>query len=86
MDNKKITRNPLFYVLMIGFLLVVGFSLFSSLGGAKQISTQEGLELLGGDTVTEVVNTDGDQRVDMKLSEPYEGADDVQFYYVSAPS
>ena len=54
MDVKKITRNPLFYVLMIGFLLVVGFSLISSLGGAKQISTQEGLELLDGDTVTEV--------------------------------
>ena len=84
MDIKKITRNPLFYVLMIGFLLVVGFSLISSLGGAKQISTQEGLELLKGDTVTEVVNTDGDQRVDMTLSKAYEGADDVQFYYVTA--
>ena len=84
MDLKKITRNPLFYVLMIGFLLVVGFSLISSLGGAKQISTQEGLKLLDGGTVTEVTNTDGDQRVDMKLSEPYEGSSDVQFYYVQA--
>lgn len=84
MDFKKITRNPLFYVLMIGFLLIVGFSLISSLGGAKQISTQEGLELLDGGTVTEVTNTDGDQRVDMKLSEPYDGADEVQFYYVTA--
>jgi len=80
MDLKKITRNPLFYVLMIGFLLVVGFSLISSLGGAKQISTQEGLKLLAGDTVTEVTNTDGDQRVDMTLSEAYEGSTDVQFY------
>src|SRR6478672_7652516 len=84
MDLKKITRNPLFYVLMIGFLLVVGFSLISSLGGAKQISTQEGLQLLSGNTVTQVVNTDGDQRVDMKLSTPYQGASDVQFYYVTA--
>ena len=84
MDLKKITRNPLLYVLMIGFMLVVGFSLISSLGGAKQISTQEGLELLDGGTVTEVTNTDGDQRVDMKLSEPYEGSTDVQFYYVQA--
>ena len=82
MDFKKITRNPLFYVLLIGIFLIVGFSLISSLGGAKQISTQEGLELLDGSTVTEVLNTDGDQRVDMKLSEPYEGASDVQFYYV----
>lgn len=84
MDFKKITRNPLFYVLLIGVFLIVGFSLISSLNGAKQISTQEGLELLKGDTVTEVVNTDGDQRVDMKLSKDYEGASDVQFYYVSA--
>ncbi len=84
MDFKKITRNPLFYVLLIGIFLIVGFSLISSLGGAKQISTQEGLELLDGSTVTEVLNTDGDQRVDMKLSEPYDGASDVQFYYVTA--
>jgi cell division protease FtsH len=84
MDFKKITRNPLFYVLLIGVFLIVGFSLISSLNGAKQISTQEGLELLAGDTVVEVLNTDGDQRVDMKLSDEYEGASDVQFYYVEA--
>ncbi len=84
MDFKKITRNPLVYVLLIGVLLIVGFSLISSLGGAKQISTQEGLQLLKGTTVTNVTNTDGDQRVDMKLSAPYKGSTDVQFYYVSA--
>ncbi|MBN9180431.1 MAG: AAA family ATPase, partial [Microbacterium sp.] len=84
MDFKKITRNPLIYVLLIGIFLIVGFSLISSLGGAKQITTQQGLELLKGSTVTKVVNTDGDQRVDMSLSTPYEGASDVQFYYVSA--
>ena len=84
MDVKKITRNPLLYVLLIGLLLIVGFSLVSSLGAAKQITTQQGLELLKGSTVTEVTNTDGDQRVDMKLSAPYEGANDVQFYYVNA--
>ncbi len=84
MDFKKITRNPLVYVLLIGVLLVIGFSLISSLGGAKQITTQQGLDLLKGTTVTKVVNTDGDQRVDLTLSQPFEGASDVQFYYVSA--
>lgn len=84
MNFKKITRNPLIYVLLIGVFLIVGFSLISSLGGAKAITTQEGLDLLEGNTVTEVVTTDGDQRVDMKLSEPFEGASDVQFYYVTA--
>ncbi|WP_029144947.1 ATP-dependent zinc metalloprotease FtsH [Microbacterium luticocti] len=84
MDVKKITRNPLLYVLLIGILLIVGFSLISSLGGAKQITTQEGLDLLKGGTVTKVLNTDGDQRVDMTLSKPYEDATEVQFYYVAA--
>ncbi len=84
MDVKKITRNPLIYVLLIGVLLIVGFTLISSWGGPKQITTQEGLELLRGDTVTEVVNTDGDQRVDLTLSSDYEGSDQVQFYYVDA--
>ncbi|GAA2905584.1 cell division protease FtsH [Microbacterium keratanolyticum] len=83
MDVKKITKNPLIYVALIGLLLIGGFMLISSLGAAKQISTQEGLELLKGDTVTKVVMTDGDQRVDMQLSKPFEGSESVQFYYVS---
>ncbi|RLK52402.1 ATP-dependent zinc metalloprotease FtsH [Microbacterium telephonicum] len=86
MDFKKLARNPFVYVVLIGVLLLLGMTLINSLGGAKQVSTQEGLELLGGDTVTEVVNTDGDQRVDLTLSSPYEGADQVQFYYVDARS
>ncbi|WP_396655872.1 ATP-dependent zinc metalloprotease FtsH [Microbacterium sp.] len=84
MDFKKITRNPLIYVLLIGVFLVIGFSLISSLGGAKQITTQQGLDLLKGATVTKVLNTDGDQRVDLSLSEAFEGSTEVQFYYVSA--
>jgi cell division protease FtsH len=84
MDVKKLTRNPLIYILLVGVLLIVGFSLISNLGAPRQISTQEGLELLDGDTVSEVVITDGDQRVDMTLSKAYEGATDVQFYYVTA--
>ena len=84
MDFKKLTRNPLIYVLLIGLLLVVGFSLISSLTGTRQVTTQEGLELLAGDTVEKVLITDGDQRVDLHLSKAHEGATDVQFYYVFA--
>jgi len=84
MNVKKITRNPLIYVLLIGVLLVLGFSLLQGMGGPRQISTQEGLELLSGDTVEQVTITDGDQRVDLTLSKAYEDATSVQFYYVSA--
>jgi len=84
MNVKKITRNPLIYVLLVGVLLVMGFSLLQGMGGPRQISTQEGLELLAGDTVTQATITDGDQRVDLTLSKAYEDATSVQFYYVSA--
>jgi cell division protease FtsH len=84
MDVKKLTRNPLIYVALIGLLLFGGFFLISNLNAPKQITTQEGLELLSGKTVTEVVNTDGDQRVDMTLSKAFEGSKSVQFYYVDA--
>ena len=46
MDFKKLTRNPFVYVLLIGALLLAGMTLISSLTGAKQITTQEGLTLL----------------------------------------
>ncbi|QNA91796.1 MULTISPECIES: ATP-dependent zinc metalloprotease FtsH [unclassified Microbacterium] len=84
MDVKKLTRNPLIYVALIGVLLFGGFLLISNLGAPAQITTQEGLKLLDGETVTKVVNTDGDQRVDMTLSKPFEGSENVQFYYVDA--
>ena len=84
MDVKKITRNPLVYVGLIGLLLIGGFILITNLGSSAQVTTQEGLDLLKGGSVTKVVNTDGDQRVDMTLSKPYKGSDTVQFYYVQA--
>ncbi|GAA1705113.1 ATP-dependent zinc metalloprotease FtsH [Microbacterium sediminicola] len=84
MDVKKLTRNPLLYIALVAVLLIIGFTLVSSLGGAKQITTEEGLNLLAGNTVTQVTNTDGEQRVDMTLSTAYDGSTDVQFYYVAA--
>ncbi len=84
MKMKKVARNPLIYVVLIAVLLFGGFMLVSSLGAPKQITTQQGLELLSGTTVTKAVTTDGDQRVDLTLSEPFEGASQVQFYYVDA--
>ena len=46
MNVKKLIKSPVTVILLIGLMLIVGFSLFSSLAAAKQISTQEGLELL----------------------------------------
>ncbi|MCK6079769.1 ATP-dependent zinc metalloprotease FtsH [Microbacterium sp. EYE_5] len=82
MNVKKLSRNPFVYVVLIGVLLILGMTLISNLTGAKQITTQQGLELLGGDTVTKATLTDGDQRVDLVLNDEFEGSTNVQFYYL----
>ncbi|REJ07389.1 ATP-dependent zinc metalloprotease FtsH [Microbacterium bovistercoris] len=84
MDVKKVSRNPLIYVALIGLLLFGGFLLISNLSAPQTITTQEGLKLLEGTTVTKVITTDGDQRVDMELSKPFKDSTAVQFYYTQA--
>jgi len=85
---KRIFRGPVIYFLLGIVVLLVAFQLIGSLGGFKEISTQQGLELLEGSTVEEVKIVDGEQRVDLTLSDGF-SADDVdygtlvQFYYVA---
>ncbi|CAL4858630.1 ATP-dependent zinc metalloprotease FtsH [Microbacterium sp. MM2322] len=83
MNVKKLSRNPFVYVVLIGVLLIIGMTLISNLTGAKSITTQEGLKLLDGDTVSQAVLTDGDQRVDLTLDKAFEGSTNVQFYYLT---
>ncbi|MFL0564875.1 ATP-dependent zinc metalloprotease FtsH [Microbacterium sp. 179-I 1D1 NHS] len=83
MNVKKLSRNPFVYVVLTGVLLIIGMTLISNLTGAKSITTQQGLTLLDGSTVSKAVITDGDNRVDLTLNEAFEGSKNVQFYYVT---
>lgn len=86
MDFKKISKRPglmvALYVLLASGLLMLGFSLYNAAVAPLKVTTQQGLELLAGDTVKKATITDGDRRVDLELSSPHEGSDKVQFYYV----
>jgi cell division protease FtsH len=72
--------------------LLLGMAMFSLLGrdGYQQIDTQQGLELLAGDTVEQAKIIDGNQqRVDLVLTEDFvDGEEDkgtqVRFSYVDA--
>jgi cell division protease FtsH len=62
----------------------VGSSLLN-IGGFKEISTQHGLELLEGETVSEATLTQGDNRVDLVLDKADgENGTMVQFYFLDA--
>ncbi|HTN57135.1 MAG TPA: ATP-dependent zinc metalloprotease FtsH [Protaetiibacter sp.] len=87
MDFKRIFRGPLIYILLGAVILIVGFNLLTA-SGFRAITTQQGLELLGGSTVEKVKIVDGEQRVDLTLSKAYVADDvelgtQVQFYYVT---
>jgi cell division protease FtsH len=84
MDVKRIFRGPLLWLLAVPGILLLAWFLVSSATGFKEITTQEGLKLLDGNTVESVQIIDGEQRVDLTLSEPYEElGTQVQFYYVA---
>ncbi|GAA1696787.1 ATP-dependent zinc metalloprotease FtsH [Microcella alkalica] len=82
-DAKRIVKGPFLYIVAGAIALWIGFALLSG-GGFRTITTQEGLELLEGGTVEKVTIIDGEQRVDLELSEPVgDSGDRVQFQYVT---
>jgi cell division protease FtsH len=89
MDFKRILRGPLVYVLLGVAALLIGFNLLSGTG-SRQITTEEGLQLLDGSTVKTAKIIDSDQRVDLTLSKAYTDSTGtnlgttVQFNYVAA--
>jgi len=89
MDFKRIFRGPRIYIVLGAIILIVGFNLLSAAGGFKQVTTQQGLELLSGSTVDTVKIVDGEQRVDLTLTKAYvddekvDQGTQVQFYYVA---
>ena len=80
---KKILRGPIIYILLAIVAVWIGSSLITA-SGFREVSTQEGLELLKDDKVASVKIVDGENRVDLMLAEPDdELGEQVQFYYVT---
>ncbi|TQL41987.1 membrane protease FtsH catalytic subunit [Homoserinimonas aerilata] len=84
MDFKKFLRGPLIYIVVAIIIVSVGFSLLGG-SGFREISTQQGLQLLSQDKVDSATIIDGQQRVDLVLkADEKDLGKQVQFYY-SAP-
>jgi cell division protease FtsH len=83
MNAKRILRSPIPYILLGAIALWIGFSLITG-AGYQQVTTQEGLGMLSSGKVSEATIIDGEQRVDMTLTNPDdEYGSKVQFYYVA---
>jgi cell division protease FtsH len=83
MDFKRILRGPWVWIVVAAGVVILGLS-FLTQGGYKQISTQDGLALLGGTNVESAKIIDIEQRVDLTLkSADGDNGTLVQFYYVA---
>ena len=83
MNMKKILRGPIIYILLAIVAVWIGSSLITA-SGFKEVSTQEGLELLSDGKVAAAKIVDGENRVDLTLAKADEElGTQVQFYYVT---
>ncbi|WP_350349076.1 ATP-dependent zinc metalloprotease FtsH [Agromyces sp. G08B096] len=83
MNMKKILRGPIIYILLAIVAVWIGSSLITA-SGFRQVSTQEGLDLLNDGKVAAVKIVDGENRVDLTLKKADEElGSQVQFYYVT---
>ncbi|HEV7949407.1 MAG TPA: ATP-dependent zinc metalloprotease FtsH [Glaciihabitans sp.] len=83
MDMKRLFRGPIVYIVLAVIAVWVGSSLLTG-SGFREVTTQEGLDLIGGDTVQSAKIVDGEQRVDLTLSQADgDNGTQVQFYYVA---
>ncbi len=82
MDFKRIFRGPIIYIVLAIAAVAIGSTLLTG-SGFKEITTQEGLDLLSGNTVESAKIVDGEQRVDLTLTKADgDNGTKVQFFYV----
>ncbi len=82
MDFKRIFRGPIIYIVLAIAAVAIGSTLLTG-SGFKEITTQEGLDLLSGNTVESAKIVDGEQRVDLTLTKADgDNGTQVQFFYV----
>ena len=86
MTLKRLTRGPAVWIALAVVLVWIGVSALSGTG-VQRIDTSDGLKLLAQGKVEQAVVTEGQQRVDLTLTEDFTSAGKnlgkvVQFYYV----
>ncbi|HZI97039.1 MAG TPA: ATP-dependent zinc metalloprotease FtsH [Actinomycetales bacterium] len=83
MDFRRILRGPAIWIVVGLLVLLVGSQALSG-GGFQRVDTSVGLKLLADGQVEQAKIVDGEQRVDLTLTEEYEDkGTQVQFLYVA---
>ncbi len=83
MTLKRLARGPVVWIILAVLILWLGASAFMT-SGVQRIDTSDGMALLSGETVEQAKVVEGQQRVDLVLTEDFKDKGrHVQFYYVT---
>ncbi|WP_427869456.1 ATP-dependent zinc metalloprotease FtsH [Leucobacter luti] len=82
--SRKFFKGPLLYLVLAPLIVLLGWSLLSG-GNAREVPTEQGLQMLSDKQVKEAEIIDGDQRVNLTLEKADKklATDQVFFYYVA---
>ena len=82
MNLKRLARGPAIWIAVAVVILILGASSFMTTG-IQRIDTSDGLQLIEDGKVEQAQIVDGQQRVDLTLTEDFgDKGRNVQFYYV----
>lgn len=80
MNFKRFLRGPIIWVVIGVVFISVAFSLLNS-SSMKEVTTQQGLQLLSQGKAESATIVDAEQRVDLVLKKAGDDGKQVQFYY-----
>lgn len=80
MDFKRFLRGPIIWIVIGVVFISVAFSLLTG-SSFREVTTQQGLQLLSQSKVESATIVDGEQRVDLILKKASDNGKQVQFYY-----
>lgn len=80
MDFKRFLRGPIIWIVVGVVFISVAFSLLTG-SSFREVTTQQGLQLLSQSKVESATIVDGEQRVDLILKKASDNGKQVQFYY-----
>src|SRR5690349_4314505 len=83
MDLKRLTRGPVIWVIAAVFVVFLGSRLLSS-NRFEQIDTSQAISQIKAGNVTSATMVNGDQRLELSLTKPFEQHTHVATYYVDA--
>ncbi len=69
MDVKRFVRGPIFWILIVAVLMLIGSSLVSEVTGPRQVDTSEAVSAIQDGRIKDALLVDVDQRIELEYAD-----------------